>query len=44
MEDTDGKLRKTQTHENLAINIIKKENIKQLKNSFRLKTMLSYNW
>ena len=28
--------------ENLVIHIFKKENIKQLKNSVRLKTMLNY--
>ena len=28
--------------ENVVINIFKKENIKQLKNSFKLKTMFSY--
>lgn len=37
------KSRKNSNDENVAINILKKENIKQLKNSFRLKTMLSYN-
>ena len=37
-----GKLGKIQMDENLVINIFKKENIKQLKNSFKLKTMFSY--
>ena len=37
-----GKPGKIQMEENVVINIFKKENIKQLKNSFKLKTMFSY--
>ena len=37
-----GKLGKIQMDENLVINIFKEEIIKQLKNSFKLKTMFSY--
>ena len=37
-----GKLGKIQMDENLVINIFKEEIIKQLENSFKLKTMFSY--